>query len=131
MAPLLTGPPVGREALVVFTGRAVLTWLRVLKPGFRHCFLFVRDDPYWIQCNPMAHETALLLHTEAEMDWLVERLSGAEGCTIVKTATRAAPRRAAPWRPFTCVEAVKRGLGLQEKGIWTPWQLYRFLIKYP
>ena len=128
MTPPLCPSMEEQEALVVFTGRAVLKWLHLLKPGFRHCFLFLKVDIYWIQCNPMAHQTALTLHDEREIDWMMDRLLGAD-CTIVRTVTRQAPLRLAPWRPYTCVEAVKRGLCIQEKGIWTPWQLYRFLIK--
>jgi len=35
----------------------------------------------------------------------------------------------APWMPFSCVEAVKRVLGIHKSFILTPWQLYRFLRK--
>ena len=33
----------------------------------------------------------------------------------------------APFMLFTCVEAVKRVLGIHRRGIVTPWQLYRHL----
>jgi hypothetical protein len=36
--------------------------------------------------------------------------------------------RPAPLAPFTCVEAAKRVLGLHDRRVVTPWQLYRRLI---
>jgi hypothetical protein len=35
--------------------------------------------------------------------------------------------KAAPFMLFTCVEAVKRVLGIHRRGIVTPWQLYQHL----
>lgn len=42
-------------------------------------------------------------------------------------------RKAIPPAPFTCVEAVKRALGLRQSRILTPYQLWKFLNKkkYP
>ena len=40
---------------------------------------------------------------------------------------RPQPKTAAPWGPFTCVEAVKRVLGVRARFILTPWRLYKFL----
>ena len=30
-------------AIVAFTGQATLVWLRLLRPGFRHCFVLLRE----------------------------------------------------------------------------------------
>jgi len=56
--------------------------------------------------------------------WLKER-----GCTVIKTCARHDKKRPAPPMIFTCVEAVKRILGIHSVRIFTPWQLYRHLIK--
>ena len=37
-------------------------------------------------------------------------------------------KRPAPLMVFTCVEAVKRVLGLHRRLVFTPWQLYRHLL---
>jgi hypothetical protein len=50
---------------------------------------------------------------------------------VVETRIRPAPRRPAPLRPYTCVEAVKRILGLHAPWVITPWQLYGLLRKQP
>lgn len=117
-----------REALVVFSGQAALAWLRILKAGYRHCFLVLRSGQDWILYNPLSHRTELELVPDADSESLA-RFFEQRGFRVVRTQSRATPLRPAPWRPFTCVEAVKRGLGLQAPAIWTPWQLYRYLVK--
>ena len=42
-------------ALVVFSGRTDLPALRILKPGFRHCFAVVQCDGDWLLVEPLAH----------------------------------------------------------------------------
>ncbi|KAF0112782.1 MAG: hypothetical protein FD149_2342, partial [Rhodospirillaceae bacterium] len=50
-----------------------------------------------------------------------------QGLTVVETVLFVPPLRLAPWAPFTCVEAVKRILGIHVRAIITPWQLYKVL----
>lgn len=111
-------------AVVGFVGQSGLWWLRPLRPGFRHCFVAVRHDPVWVVIDPLSHHT--LTRVEAIID-----LAGfyrQRGITVVTTCCRQPPRRPAPWRPCTCVETVKRILGIQTGWIVTPWQLYRHLV---
>ena len=49
------------------------------------------------------------------------------GMRCVTAALAPTPLRCAPPGPFTCVEAVKRALGLRAPLVWTPRQLYRHL----
>ena len=112
-----------RQALVGFCDGRGLWWLRPLRPGFRHCFVAVRDGDGWLVIDPMAHHTSIR-HT------LCHDLAGyysSHGIIVVGTALRTPPQRAAPWRPYTCVEAVKRILGVDAPWVLTPWQLYRHL----
>lgn len=119
-------------ALVVFSGVTHLWWLRALKPGFRHCFLAlpvaVSDGAWWITIDPMAHRTEIALQPVGPAfdlaGWYRER-----GLTVVAAPIVEPPPRPAPWRPLTCVETVKRILGLRAPGVWTPWQLYRHLLR--
>lgn len=127
-------PPLGREplapceALVVFSGSAMAVWLRVLKAGFRHCFLIVRSAGIWVLYDPLATGTELAVLGPHDADDLVDFFEG-HGLMVVRTRTRRLTHTPIPWRPFTCVEAVKRALGIRAGGIWTPWQLYRYVIK--
>ena len=76
--------------------------------------------------NPMAHHTQIqVLAVPPHFD-LVEWYRN-QGLTVVETTPIQPPRRAAPWRPFTCVEAVKRVLGITSAKILTPWDLYQYL----
>jgi len=49
------------------------------------------------------------------------------GFTVVGARVREPGRRPAPAAPLTCVEVVKRTLGIHARGILTPHRLYRAL----
>jgi hypothetical protein len=51
------------------------------------------------------------------------------GLHVVKTVATTPPAKCAPFRPFTCVEAVKRALGLRAPWVFTPRQLHRHLTQ--
>lgn len=112
-------------AWVVYRGEAPLWWLRVLKPGFRHCLVLLNDGRRWVAVDPLAGFTDVaVLDLPADFD-----LPGwyrAQGLTVDAAALRR-PSGAAPWGPFTCVEAVKRLIGLRARRVLTPWQLHRHL----
>ena len=123
---LAVDPPPATWVLVAFTGRADLPWLRLLKPGFRHCFAVVHDGQRWILSDSMAHVTAV---RGLDVAWRGDLFPAliAEGYVVVPVRARPVPRRAAPLAPYTCVEAVKRLLGVRRRGVLTPWQLFRHL----
>jgi hypothetical protein len=127
MSGALPNPPTA-WALVAFTGRTDLRVLRPLKPGFRHCFLVLPDRAQWLLYDPMAHATALqglpLAPDTNVFDVLI-----AEGFLVVPARMHRAPCRPAPVAPFTCVEAVKRALGIHARRVVTPWDLFRHLTR--
>jgi hypothetical protein len=114
-------------ALVVFVGEVSLKWLKLLRPGFRHCFVLVYQQGCWVIYDPLSHRTNLAVISGPTMDelagWYTEH-----GLRVIRTTVRRSPLRSAPLRPFTCVEAVKRVLGIHAPWISTPWQLYRHLV---
>lgn len=118
--------PWPRVALVVFSGAAHLWWLRLLRPGFRHCFVALRFADSWVVVDPMAHQTEVAVFAAAPLAAVADAYRRL-GMTVVACPVRPAPRRPAPWRPFTCVEAAKRLLGLRAARVFTPWQLYRHI----
>jgi hypothetical protein len=117
-------PPV--RAWAVFTGQTDLAWLRLLKPGFRHCFLALNDGRHWLTLDPLATFTELAVQpVPADFD-----LAGwyrANGLTVVEAAMVRGHCRPAPLGPFSCVEALKRALGIHDRWLLTPFQLYRHL----
>jgi len=135
--PLPHGGPQGSSALyalVVFSDQTDLPWLRVLKHGFRHCFLAMLQGSRWLIYDPLLHRTEIVA-LDLPMDFDLADWYRAHGLRVVAANVRPAPlppATLAPWahlplRPFTCVEAVKRVLGIQAANIFTPWQLYRHL----
>lgn len=119
----------GGLAVVAFSGRTELWWLRILRPGFRHCLVLIRAASGWIVCDPMAHRTdiGMLPSVGADGADILAWLAG-QGFLVVPVRLRDVPRRPAPWAPFTCVEAVKRILGIRARRVLTPWQLYNHLV---
>jgi hypothetical protein len=116
-----------QKAWVVFSGQTDLPWLKVLKPGFRHCFVLLNDGKHWVSFDPLSNYTDISVHhVPGNFDlpgWLQNRGHKVAPANLKRT------RKPAPFMLFTCVEAVKRVLGLHKKFIITPWQLYRHLTQ--
>lgn len=113
-------------ALVVFADSS-LRCLKVLRRGFRHCFVAVLQATGWIIVDPLSHQTDL---RSVQGVSLLEMAAWyrCHGLCVVETRVRPAPLRLAPLGLYTCVEVVKRVLGIHARWVVTPWQLYRFLI---
>lgn len=116
---------------VAFSGRADLPWLRVLRPGFRHCFAAIADPAGWTLVDPLARRL------------VVQRLRVAPGFDLPAFWRRAgfrvlgpftpAPARRSllpPLAPFNCVTACRRLLGLDRPWVLTPFGLYRTLARH-
>ncbi len=116
-----------QKAWVIFSGQADLPWLKIFKPGFRHCFVLLNDGVNWLTLDPLSNYTDVCVHhvpNEFSMPlWLRDR-----GYKVVPAQLERS-KKPAPWMVFTCVEAVKRVLGLHNRLIITPWQLYCHLSK--
>lgn len=113
-------------AYVVFCARTDLAWLRVLRPGFRHCFLALNDGRHWLTLDPLATYTEVAVQP-VPADFDLPDWYRAEGHIVVPAAVDRGRARPAPWAPYTCVEAVKRALGIHDRWLLTPYQLYRHL----
>lgn len=114
------------SALVVFMGDVSIKWAKLLRPGFRHCFAVVGRHRQWIIVDPMSSYTNLGVFSGPPIDdvagWYRQF-----GFTVIKTVVQRGGAPSAQWRPFTCVEAVKRVLGIRAPWVMTPWQLYRHI----
>lgn len=114
------------RALVVFSDQTDLWWLKFLKRGFRHCFVVIRLNDRWVAIDPMAH------FWEVSMPELPDSLDLARwfrqcGMRVIETDILVPARRCYPPLFLSCVEVVKRILGLHCPFVVTPAQLYRFL----
>lgn len=130
MSPSPSPPPPSpaTRALVVFSGQADLRWLRLLRPGFRHCFVLLELGGAWVCVNPLAHRTSVEVWSLNPATDLPGWLRAQAGLTVVEAEVRRPPRRPSPLGLYSCVEAVKRVLGLQERWVLTPGQLHDHLI---
>lgn len=114
-------------AVVVFAGGTTLRWLRLLRPGFRHCFVAVALGSGWVILDPLSHMTSLAVVEGFSAEELASWYRS-HGLITVETTVRDAPARMAPLAPATCVEAVKRVLGIHAWPIITPRQLHDYLL---
>jgi hypothetical protein len=115
-----TGVRRNELALVVFADNTDLKFLRSLRRGFRHCFVAVHTAGGWVICDPLSHQTDLSIVDGFSPQELAAWYRS-YGMRVIETHVRAAPFRPAPLRPYTCVEAVKRVLGLHARWVVTPW----------
>lgn len=116
----------GQRALAVFTDATDLPVLRLLKPGFRHCFAALPEGDGWILYEPLSNRTEISTVRAIDADRLADAYRR-RGCTVV--AWRIGPPRARAIfpGPFTCVAAVKRVLRIHAPFAVTPYRLYRHL----
>jgi hypothetical protein len=138
VAGLAAGDRGASAALVCFSGRTDVPWLRLLRPGFRHCFCLLRGEAGWLLIDPRCDRLDIRLLPDAPASRLIGRFRAA-GCRVVPlpgvplpgAAPAGAPARALAMlpAPHSCVETVKRALGLAAPWAVTPYGLYRHLKK--
>ncbi|SDG67924.1 hypothetical protein [Roseospirillum parvum] len=122
MAAAGLAPP-WRRALVVFTDSRRVWWLRGLRPGFRHCLVILESARTCVVLDPLLQGVEVRLLPSPGLPELLVRLK-AEGATVVSCRPCRPMPRMVPPRPFTCVELVKRVLGMRAPWVLTPWQLH-------
>lgn len=124
--PRRAAPTAAPRAIVVFEDRASIPALRWLRPGFRHCFCLLRRAVGWVVCDPLKSRTCLEVVAPYEEPDLLDHYRRRNMTAIVGTCVDDCPKPPV-LRPMTCVEVVKRVVGLQAPTVWTPYQLYRAL----
>jgi len=111
-------------AYVAFGGKPTRWWMHFLKKGFYHCALLLGNGRDWILIDPLVHFTDLIILKNADI------LNGLKnkGYRLIRTTPKIPDPTPVQFRPFTCVEVVKRFLGIYQPKIWTPYQLFKFLF---
>lgn len=114
------------QALIGFGGQPTFWWMRFLKKGFYHCVVALGSTRSgWVLIDPLAHYTDMILITDGDLTGYLK----AHGYRVVVTDVVPPPRCGFHIMPYTCVETAKRFVGITDRRIWTPYQLYRHLIK--
>jgi len=121
-------PCTSKRALVIFADKSDLKWLWPLKRGFRHCFAIIEGQAGWVAYNPLSHYTDIEIYPFYQAREISEFYQGL-GYTVITARVLQPPKRLAPVAIYTCVEAVKRALGIHGRSIVTPWQLFQHLDK--
>lgn len=114
------------RALVVWHGHGSHLLDRFLKLGFKHCFVAVETDGYWITLDGRAGLAVVEIACEAACD--LAAFYRGEGFTVVETEQRARVPLTI-FVPYNCVGLVKAVLAIGAPWVITPYQLYRYLTK--
>lgn len=117
------------DAWIVFSAQADLPWLKILKSGFRHCSLLINDGQSWMSIDPMLHHTDICMHHHVESDFDLAAWYRSRGHVVIKAPVLRDKIKPAPIMPISCVEVIKRILGYHSMLIFTPWQLYKYVLK--
>ena len=115
------------SCLVVFSGQVSKWWLRFLKKDFRHCFITIGNGRIWLTIDSMLHKIDIIIQPVAG-DFDMEKWYISQGFKVLKATPSKIKLVSAPIGLFTCVEVVKRIIGIHDFRIATPYKLYKFLL---
>lgn len=114
--------------LIVFEDRSAKGLMRLLRPGFRHCFCLVEHDEDWILVDPLKSSVRVEILRHIQLQLLIDHYRST-GRTLLLGEASAAPTSSTPLvRPMSCVELVKRLVRIRAAAVWTPYQLYARLL---
>jgi len=112
-----------------FGGRADQPWLRLLRPGFRHCFALLRDPSGWTLLDPLSGRL-VVTHLPAPEEADVPGRYRRAGFRVLGPFQPAPPRPSLlpPLLPASCVTVCLRLLG-RRAAVVTPRGLHRYLAQ--
>lgn len=118
----------GQSVWIAFGGVADQPWLRLLRPGFRHCFAALGDEGGWTVVEPLSGRLMVArLPVAAGFD--LPGFYRRAGLAVLGpfAASAPAPRRLPPLQPFSCVALCRALLGPAAPFALTPHGLFRAL----
>lgn len=116
------------KAIIIFSDNSGVWWLKWLKPGFRHCFMILETDRGCLWIDPLSQQLTIKILADHELNALI-RWYREMGMRVLTTTVNTSGLQPHNWSPMTCVEVVKRLVGLRDPFVWTPWQLYQKIKK--
>ena len=117
------------SAYVVFSKQTDLLWLHALKDGYRHCFVLLNDGKGWLSLDPMLHHMELKAHRHLDVDFDLPAWLENTGLIVVPASLDYSKKCPAPLSFLSCVSVAKRVLGIHNRFIITPYQLYKHLTR--
>lgn len=113
---------------LIFSDDTDIRMLKILRRGFRHCFAIMQQGDRWILVDPRSNKTDIVLLPHPKC-FNFPRYYTEQGKTVLKIHDRPTPNKIMSPFPVSCVEGLKRLIGLHAWWILTPRQLYNHLIK--
>ena len=113
------------KAIVGFGGEPTFWWMRFLKKGFYHCLLALGDGQFWVLIDPLSAQIDMIVLQQVDIESFLNK----NGYRTLRVSVRNPVGHRLRIRPYSCVETVKKFLGIQRNSLWTPYQLYLFLKK--
>lgn len=114
--------PAGESCAIVIFGSSQLPYLKVLRDGYQHCMVAIQSGGVWQLIDPLSNAFYMTELGVARPDEIISSFVDQE-FDAVATQRQAPVAAEMPFGPFTCVEVVKRVLGLRNRWVLTPWQL--------
>ena len=113
---------------LVFGGRADQPWLRLLRPGFRHCFAALEDAGGWTVVDPLSGRL-LICRLDLPDGFDLPGFYRRAGLAVIGPFLPGPPRRqlVPALLPFSCVAVCRALLGAGAPFALTPWGLFRRL----
>lgn len=120
----------GQQAFIVFGGQADQPWLRLLRPGFRHCFAALADAAGWTVLDPLTGRL-VVARLDLPPGFDLPAFYRRAGLTVLGPFVPAEPgaRLLPPVSPFSCVSLCRAVLGADAPFAVTPFGLFRVLKK--
>lgn len=104
-------------------------YMRFFKKGFSHVYA-IKDSPgnaFWIIVNPMLSHTHVTIFPKTKSGNVNVFLLPGHTLLKVTAKIKQTPRFTAC--VFNCVEVIKSLIGMRSFFTFTPWQLYKKLVK--
>jgi hypothetical protein len=124
----LAAAEAGQAVWIAFGGVADQPWLRLLRPGFRHCFAALSDEAGWTVIEPLSGRLMVArLPVAAGFD--LPGFYRRAGLRVLGPFVPGAPasRWLPPLAPFTCVALCRALIGESVPFALTPFGLFRAL----
>ncbi|SNB67006.1 hypothetical protein SAMN07250955_105235 [Arboricoccus pini] len=102
--------------------------MRLLRPGFRHCFCLIENEDDWILIDPLKSSVRLEILRHIQLQSLIDHYRATGRTLLLGARAPTATTAESSIRPMSCVELVKRLLAVRAPAVWTPYQLYACLL---
>jgi len=128
----LTTPESGQAVWIAFGGVADQPWLRLLRPGFRHCFAAMSDEGGWTVLEPLSGRL-MVARLPVPLGFDLPLFYRRAGLRVLGPFAAGEPRgQSLPSLvPFTCVSLCRALIGPDAPFALTPFGLFRALGGHP